>query len=150
VGSEPVMIPGLPDDKRIWDSEAALSPDKIPGSMLVIGGGIIGLELANVYAAHGTKVDIVEMTDGLIPGADRDLVKPLHKRMAERCNNIFVSTKMTGVEAGKKKLKVGFEGKDAPANAEYDRVLVGVGRKPGGKKIGADNAGVEVNDRGIP
>lgn len=149
VGSEPVMIPGLPDDKRIWDSEAALSPDKIPGSMLVIGGGIIGLELANVYAAHGTKVDIVEMTDGLIPGADRDLVKPLHKRMAKRCNNIFVSTKMTGIEAGKKKLKVGFEGKDAPANAEYDRVLVGVGRKPGGKKIGADNAGVEVNDRGF-
>ncbi|WP_349256969.1 dihydrolipoyl dehydrogenase [Salinisphaera sp.] len=148
VGSEPVMLPGLPDDKRIWDSEAALSPDEIPDSMLLIGGGIIGVEIANVYAAHGTTVDIVEMTDGLLPGADRDLVKPLHKRMAKRCDNIWLNAKVTGVEAGDK-LTVTFEGGDAPETKEYDRVLVAVGRKPNGKKIGAENANLEVNERGF-
>lgn len=148
VGSEPVMLPNLPDDKRIWDSEAALSPDEIPQSMLLIGGGIIGVEIANVYAAHGTTVDIVEMTDGLLPGADRDLVKPLHKRMAKRCDNIWVNTKVTGVEAGDK-MTVTFEGKDAPETKDYDRVLVAVGRKPNGAKIGADAAGVQVDERGF-
>ena len=149
VGSEPVILPDWPEDDRIWDSEAALSPDEIPKSLLVIGGGIIGLELANVYAAHGTDVDIVEMTDTLIPGADRDLVKPLQKRMSGRCGNIWTGTKVTGIKAGKKSLKASFEGKDAPESKDYDRVLAAIGRKPNGKKIGAENVGVKVDERGF-
>jgi dihydrolipoamide dehydrogenase len=149
VGSEPVILPDWPEDDRIWDSEAALSPDEIPKSLLVIGGGIIGLELANVYAAHGTDVDIVEMTDTLIPGADRDLVKPLQKRMSSRCGNIWTGTKVTGIKAGKKSLKASFEGKDAPESKDYDRVLAAIGRKPNGKKIGAENVGVKVDERGF-
>lgn len=149
VGSEPVMLPDWPDDDRIWDSEAALSPDEIPKSLLVIGGGIIGLELANVYAAHGTDVDIVEMTDTLIPGADRDLVKPLQKRMSSRCGNIWTATKVTGIKASKKSLKASFEGKDAPKSKDYDRVLAAIGRKPNGKKIGAEKVGVTVDERGF-
>ncbi|RJS92576.1 dihydrolipoyl dehydrogenase [Salinisphaera sp. Q1T1-3] len=148
VGSEPVMLPGWPEDERIWTSEEALSPDELPGSLLVVGGGIIGCEIANVYAAHGTDVDVVEMTDALIPGADKDLIKPLTKRMKSRCGNIWVSTKVTGLEAGDK-LTARFEGKDAPESKDYDRVLVAVGRKPNGAKIGADKAGVEVNERGF-
>lgn len=149
VGSEPVMLPGWPEDERIWTSEDALSPDEVPGSLLVVGGGIIGCEIANVYAAHGTDVDVVEMTDSLIPGADKDLIKPLTKRMSSRCGNIWVSTKVTGLKANKKALKASFEGKDAPESKDYDRVLVAVGRKPNGKKIGAENIGVDVNDRGF-
>nr|WP_255414549.1 dihydrolipoyl dehydrogenase [Salinisphaera sp. LB1] len=149
VGSEPVMLPGWPEDERIWTSEDALSPDAIPGSLLVVGGGIIGCEIANVYAAHGTEVDVVEMTDSLIPGADKDLIKPLTKRMNKRCGNIWVSTKVTGLKANKKALKATFEGKDAPESKNYDRVLVAVGRKPNGHKIGAENAGLDVNERGF-
>ncbi len=149
VGSEPVMLPDWPEDDRIWDSEAALSPDAIPKTLLVVGGGIIGLELANVYASHGTAVDIVEMTDSLLPGTDRDLVKPLQKRMAKRCDNIWTSTKITDLKANKKALKASLDGKDAPKTKDYDRVLVAVGRKPNGKKIGADNAGVQVADSGF-
>ena len=149
VGSEPVMLPDWPEDERIWDSEAALSPDEIPKSLLVVGGGIIGMELANVYASHGTKVDVVEMTPNLLPGADRDLVKPLEKRMEARCDNLWTNTKVTGLKANKKALKASFEGKDAPASKDYDRVLVAVGRKPNGPKIGADNAGVQVGDKGF-
>ena len=148
VGSEPVMLPGWPEDERIWTSAEALSPDELPGSLLVVGGGIIGCEIANVYAAHGTDVDVVEMTDALIPGADKDLIKPLTKRMKARCGNIWVNTKVTGLEAGDK-LTASFEGKDAPESKQYDRVLVAVGRKPNGAKIGADAAGVEVNERGF-
>lgn len=149
VGSEPVMLPGLPDDSRIWDSAAALSPSELPESMLLVGGGIIGVEIANVYAAHGTKVDIVEMTDGLLPGADRDLVKPLHKHMAKRCNSIWTNTAVTGVTADDDALEVNFDGKDAPETARYDRVLIAVGRKPNGGKIGAEATGAEVSDRGF-
>src|SRR5699024_217909 len=149
VGSEPVMLPGWPDDDRIWDSEAALSPDKLPKSLLVIGGGIIGLELANVYASHGTAVDIVEMTPDLVPPADRDLIKPLHKRMSARCDHIWTATKVTGLKANKKALKASFEGKDAPATKDYERVLVAVGRRPNGHTIAADSAGVDVSDRGF-
>ncbi len=148
VGSEPVMLPGWPEDERIWTSAEALSPDELPESLLVVGGGIIGCEIANVYAAHGTDVDVVEMTDALIPGADKDLIKPLTKRMKARCGNIWVNTKVTGLEAGDK-LTASFEGKDAPESKQYDRVLVAVGRKPNGAKIGADAAGVEVNERGF-
>ena len=149
VGSEPVMLPDWPEDERIWDSEAALSPDELPKSLLVVGGGIIGMELANVYASHGTRVDVVEMTPNLLPGADRDLVKPLEKRMKARCDNLWTNTKVTGLKANKKALKASFEGKDAPASKDYDRVLVAVGRKPNGPKIGADNAGVQVGDKGF-
>jgi len=149
VGSEPVMLPGWPEDERVWDSEAALSPQEIPGSLLVVGGGIIGCEIANVYAAHGTSVDVVEMTDSLIPGADKDLVKPLAKRMASRCDNIWTSTKVTGLEASDKALTARFEGKDAPESKDYDRVLVAVGRKPNGNKIGAADIGVTVDERGF-
>jgi len=149
VGSEPVQLPGWPDDERIWDSEAALSPDRIPDDLLVVGGGIIGLELANVYAGHGSKVDVVEMTDSLIPGADPDLVKPLRKRMAARCENIWTNTGVTGVKANKKALKASFEGDKAPASKDYDRVLVAVGRRPNGGCIGADQAGINVDERGF-
>lgn len=149
VGSEPAMLPGWPEDERIWDSQAALSPDVLPGSMLVVGGGIIGLELANVYASHGTAVDIVEMTDNLLPGTDRDLVKPLQKRMSRRCRNIWTATRVTGVKANTKTLGASFEGKQAPDSKRYERVLVAVGRKPNGGRIGAEQAGVEVADSGF-
>ncbi len=149
VGSEPVALPGWPEDERIWDSEAALSPAEIPQSLLVIGGGIIGLELANVYAAHGSEVDIVEMTATLLPGTDADLVKLLEKRMRARCANIWKATKVTGVKAKNGGLTATFEGKEVPQSKDYDRVLVAVGRKPNGAKIGAENAGVEVDDRGF-
>src|SRR5699024_5630098 len=131
-----------PDDERIWDSEAALSPDRIPDDLLVVGGGIIGLELANVYAGHGSKVDGVEMTDSLIPGADPDLVKPLRQRMAARCENIWTNNGDTGVKANKMALKASFEGDKAPASKDYDLVLVAVGRRPNCGCIGADQAGI--------
>src|SRR5699024_80520 len=103
----------------------------------------------NVYAAHGTEVDVVEMTDGLIPPADRDLVKPLDKRMKQRCRDIWTGTRITGVKANKKALKASFEGKNAPETRDYDRVLVAVGRRPNGHKVGADQAGVKVSERGF-
>ena len=149
VGSHAAMLPGLPDDPRIVDSTGALSPDEIPESLLVIGGGIIGLEMANVYAGLGSKVDVVEMTPGLLPGADRDLVKPLEKRMRERCRQIWISTKVTGAKANPKSLTVSFEGKDVPDSQRYQRVLVAVGRKSNGPHIGADTAGIEVGDAGF-
>src|SRR5699024_3320003 len=149
VGSEPIMLPGWPEDERIWDSEAALSPDALPKSLLVVGGGIIGLELPNVYASHGSAVDVEEMTPTLLPGADRDLVKPLEKRMRERCDNVWTATKVTGLKANKNALEASFEGKQAPASKDYERVLVAIGRKPNGHNIAADQAGVAVSERGF-
>ncbi|CAN0017670.1 unnamed protein product, partial [Chrysoparadoxa australica] len=148
-GSESVMLPDLPEDERIVTSTGALSPTDLPDSLLVIGGGIIGLEMANVYASLGSKVDVVEMTPDLIPGADRDLVKPLARRMAQRCRHLWTSTKVTGVKANPKSLTVSFDGKDAPDSERYDRVLVAVGRRPNGRRIGADAAGVAVDERGF-
>lgn len=148
-GSESVMLPDLPEDERIVTSTGALSPTDLPDSLLVIGGGIIGLEMANVYASLGSKVDVVEMTPDLIPGADRDLVKPLARRMAQRCRHLWTSTKVTGVKANPKSLTVSFDGKDAPDSERYDRVLVAVGRRPNGGRIGADAAGVAVDERGF-
>ncbi|MDT0633569.1 dihydrolipoyl dehydrogenase [Salinisphaera sp. W335] len=148
-GSEAVMLPDVPEDERIVTSTGALSPTALPDSLLVIGGGIIGLEMANVYASLGCKVDVVEMTPDLIPGADRDLVKPLARRMAQRCRHLWTSTKVTGVKANPKSLTVSFEGKDAPDSERYDRVLVAVGRRPNGGRIGADAAGVAVDERGF-
>jgi dihydrolipoamide dehydrogenase len=147
-GSEPVRLPGLPDDPRIIDSTGALELD-LPKRLLVIGGGIIGLEMATVYAALGVKVSVVELTDGLIPGCDRDLVKPLEKRLAKRCERIMVGTKVAKVEALKEGIRVSFEAAQAVEPQLYDKVLVAVGRAPNGKRINAEAAGVLVNERGF-
>ncbi|HEY0681655.1 MAG TPA: dihydrolipoyl dehydrogenase [Steroidobacter sp.] len=147
-GSESVRLPGLPDDPRIIDSTGALEID-LPKRMLVIGGGIIGLEMACVYDALGVKVSVVELTDGLIPGCDRDLVRPLEKRIAKRYEKIMVKTKVTKLEALKEGIRVTFEGEQAIEPQIYDKVLVAVGRSPNGKKIGAEAAGVVVNERGF-
>jgi dihydrolipoamide dehydrogenase len=147
-GSESVRLPGLPDDPRIIDSTGALELD-LPKRMLVIGGGIIGLEMACVYDALGAKVSVVELTDGLIPGCDRDLVRPLEKRIAKRYEKIMVKTKVTKVEAVADGIRVTFEGEQATEPQIYDKVLVAVGRSPNGRKVGAEAAGVIVNERGF-
>jgi dihydrolipoamide dehydrogenase len=147
-GSEPARIPGLPDDPRVVDSTGALDLAGIPRTFLVIGGGIIGLEMACVYDALGSKVSVVELTDGLMPGCDRDLVRPLEKRLRARYAAILTGTKVTGVAAGSDGLAVTFEGKDVPGPQVYERVLCAVGRVPNGRAIRAAAAGVTVDDRG--
>jgi dihydrolipoamide dehydrogenase len=147
-GSESIRLPGLPDDPRIIDSSGALELE-LPQRLLVIGGGIIGLEMATVYDALGVKVSVVELTDGLIPGCDRDLVRPLEKRLAKRYERILLKTKVAKVEAGAEGLRVTFEGAQAVEPETYDKVLVAVGRSPNGRTIGADAAGVLVNERGF-
>jgi dihydrolipoamide dehydrogenase len=147
-GSESIRLPNLPDDPRIIDSTGALELD-LPSRLLVIGGGIIGLEMATIYVALGVKVSVVELTPGLMPGCDADLVKPLQKRIAARYENIWLDTKVTGVEARADGLQVSFEGARAPSPQTYDRVLVAVGRTPNGKAIAADAAGVNVDARGF-
>jgi dihydrolipoamide dehydrogenase len=147
-GSESVRLPGLPDDARVIDSTGALELD-LPKRLLVVGGGIIGLEMATVYDALGVKVTVVELTDGLMPGCDRDLVRPLEKRIAKRYEKILVKTKVTKVEAQKDGLRVTFEGEGAPEPQQFEKVLVAVGRSPNGKRINADAAGVLVNERGF-
>jgi dihydrolipoamide dehydrogenase len=147
-GSESVKLPGLPDDPRIIDSTGALELD-LPKRMLVVGGGIIGLEMATVYAALGVQVSIVELTDGLIPGCDRDLVKPLEKRLAKRCERIMVKTKVAKLEALEEGIRVHFEAAEKIEAELYDKVLVAVGRSPNGKRIDAEAAGVTVNERGF-
>ncbi|HTE42466.1 MAG TPA: dihydrolipoyl dehydrogenase, partial [Steroidobacteraceae bacterium] len=150
-GSEAVKLPGLPDDPRIIDSTGALELD-LPKRMLVIGGGIIGLEMATVYAALGVKVSVVELTEGLIPGCDRDLVKPLEKRLTKRLDRIMVKTKVAKLEALKEGIRVHFEAAEAAEAVEpqlYDKVLVAVGRTPNGKRVNAEAAGVTVNERGF-
>ncbi|MFD1123725.1 dihydrolipoyl dehydrogenase [Methylophilus flavus] len=149
-GSQATKFPGAPDDDRIMDSTGALALADIPGRMLVVGGGIIGLEMGTVYDALGTKVSVVEFMDGLIPGADRDLIRPLQKRMEKRFESIMVSTKVSKLEAKADGIYVDFEGENAPKETQkYDRVLVSIGRRPNGKNIGAENAGVAVDDRGF-
>lgn len=147
-GSESVRLPGLPDDPRIIDSTGALELD-LPRRMLVVGGGIIGLEMACVYDALGVEISVVELTDGLIPGCDRDLVRPLEKRIAQRYEKIMVKTKVTKVAAVGEGIRVTFEGEQAVEPQVYDKVLVAVGRSPNGRKIGAEAAGVTVNERGF-
>ncbi len=145
-GSSAVKLPFLPDDPRIIDSTGALAPDDVPGRFLVIGGGIIGLEMATVYHALGAKVTVAEMMDQLIPGADADLVRPLHNRIKERYDGILLSTQVTAVKASKSGLRVSFsEGKDQT----FDRILVAVGRIPNGHALDADKAGVTVDKRGF-
>ena len=149
-GSQAVMLPFMPVDPRVVDSTGALELKSIPKRMLVIGGGIIGLEMATVYSTIGTSIDVVEMLDGLMTGADRDLVKVWEKKNAGRFANIMLKTKTTGAEATPAGIKVTFEGDKAPKEPQvYDLVLVAVGRSPNGKNIGAENAGVAVTDRGF-
>ncbi|MEM8812869.1 MAG: dihydrolipoyl dehydrogenase [Pseudomonadota bacterium] len=149
-GSEPVHLPFLPhDDPRVIDSTGALELADIPKRLLVIGGGIIGLEMACVYDALGSKVTIVELMDQLIPGADKDIVKPLHKRVEGRYENIYLKSKVTGIDAQKAGLKVHFEGPGGESSETFDKVLVAVGRRPNGRMIGLEAAGVEHNDRGF-
>ncbi|MDA9097241.1 dihydrolipoyl dehydrogenase [Methylophilaceae bacterium] len=148
-GSQPTKIPGTPVDDRIMDSTGALELKDIPKKLLIIGGGIIGLEMGTVYDALGSKVSLVELTDGLIQGCDRDMVRPLHKRMAKRFENIWLATKVSKMEAKKEGILVYFEGADAPKEALFDRVLVAVGRKPNGLNVGADKAGVAVDSQGF-
>jgi len=150
VGSEPVKLPFLPDDPRIMDSTGALELPDNKGSLLVLGGGIIGLEMATVYSALGMEITVVEMMDGIMAGADKDIVAPLYKRLQKKYKNIFVSTKVTKVEAKKDGLWVTFEGENAPKEPQrFDRILSAVGRRPNGKNIAAEKAGVNVDDRGF-
>ncbi len=148
-GSQATKFPGAPDDKRIMDSTGALELADIPKRMLVIGGGIIGLEMGTVYDALGSKVSVVEFMDGLIPGCDRDLIRPLQKRMEKRFEKIMLSTKVSKLEARKEGIYVEFEGENAIEPQIYDRVLVAIGRRPNGKNIGAEKAGVNVDERGF-
>jgi dihydrolipoamide dehydrogenase len=147
VGSESFRLPGLPDDPRIIDSTGALELD-LPQRLLVVGGGIIGLEMATVYAALGVKVSVVELTEGLMPGCDRDLVRPLEKRIAAQYETVMLRTRVTGIEALSDGLRVTFEGEKAPEPQLYDKVLVAVGRTPNGKHLRCEAAGVLVDDRG--
>ncbi|MEM9402881.1 MAG: dihydrolipoyl dehydrogenase [Pseudomonadota bacterium] len=148
-GSEPFMLPGLPDDPRIVTSTGALQIDPLPKRMLVVGGGIIGLEMACVYAALGTAVTVVELTDQLMPGTDPDLVKPFQKIVKDRYASIMTSTKVTGMKATVPGIEVYFEGEGAPESEVFDKVLVAIGRRANGDKLDADKAGVIVDERGI-
>ena len=149
-GSRPVKLPFLPDDPRIIDSTGSLELASIPKNLLVIGGGIIGLEMATVYHALGSRINIVEMLDGLMAGADRDLVRPFQKRIAKQYDNIWLETRVTEVEDLKKGLRVHFEGKNSPDKPQmYDCILSSVGRVPNGLIIGAEKAGVEVDEKGF-
>ena len=148
-GSQSSKIPNMPDDERIMDSTGALELKDIPKKLLIIGGGIIGLEMGTVYDALGSNVSVVELSDGLIQGCDRDIVKPLQRRMENRFENIWLNTKVEKMEAKKEGVIVHFEGSDVPKKAAFDRVLVAVGRKPNGHKIDAEKAGVQVDDHGF-
>ncbi|MDQ3187082.1 MAG: dihydrolipoyl dehydrogenase, partial [Pseudomonadota bacterium] len=153
-GSSAARIPGFPyDDPRLMDSTGALKLEDIPKRMLIIGGGIIGLEMATVYDALGCKISVVELMDQLIPGADADLIKPLHGRIQKRYEAIYLKTKVTDIESHENGLRVTFEGTaDSPAVPEpqiYDRILMAVGRRPNGRDIGAENANVNVDERGF-
>jgi len=148
-GSEPSRIPGLPDDERIVDSTGALELAPLPERLLVVGGGIIGLEMACVYDALGVKVTVVELMKQLMPGADADLVRPLAKRMKSRYEGILLGVSVSGMESREDGIRVSFEGDDAPEPGLWDRVLVAVGRRANGDRLDADKAGVEVDERGI-
>ncbi len=150
LGSLPTKIPSLSvDSPRVIDSTGALDLPEIPKSMLVIGGGYIGLELGSVYAALGTKVSVVEMTPGLLPGADRDLVKVLAQRVEKTFEKVMVSTKVTSLKAGPKSVTVSFEGEGAPKEATYDYVFVAIGRRPNAKIDGLDKTSVKVDAKGF-
>ena len=150
VGSRVTKLPMFPfEDERVMDSTDALLLDDIPKRMLVVGGGIIGLEMATIYDALGSEITIVELGSQIIPAADKDIVNPLFKKAKKNYANVFLNTKVTSMSTLKKGIKVEFEGKDAPKNDTFDKVLVAVGRTPNGNLIGADKAGVEVNETGF-
>jgi dihydrolipoamide dehydrogenase len=149
-GSHPTKIPVFPnDDPRLMDSTDALELKKIPKKLLIVGGGIIGLEMATVYHALGAEISVVELMDQIIPGCDNDLVTPLYRRIKKQYKNIWLSTKVSAIEALPEGLKVSLEGKGAPESELFDAVLVAVGRRPNGKFIGAEQAGVNVDDAGF-
>src|SRR5690606_36979822 len=149
-GSESVKLPFLPQDERIVDSTGALQLKSIPERMLIIGGGIIGLDMGTVYSSLGARLDVVEMLPGLMPGADRDLVKVWEKLNARRFDKIMLETRTVSAEAREDGIWVSFEGKNAPEGPQrYDLVLQAVGRKPNGARIGAESAGVNVDERGF-
>ncbi|MGI9203429.1 MAG: dihydrolipoyl dehydrogenase [Woeseiaceae bacterium] len=148
-GSEPAMLPGLPDDPRIVDSTGALELDPVPDTMLVVGGGIIGLEMACVYSALGSRVSVVELTDHLMPGTDVDLVRPFRKIVDKRYEKIMLGTKVAEIQASKSGIEVLFESKDGNSAETFDKVLVSIGRRANGDKLNAENAGVNVDQRGI-
>ena len=149
-GSRVTKLPMFPfNDERVMDSTDALMMDDIPKRLLVVGGGIIGLEMATIYDALGSEITIVELEGQIIPAADKDIVSPLLKRIKKNYANIFLNTKVTKMTASKKGIKVNFEGKDAPKTDTFDKVLVAVGRSPNGQMIGAENAGVNVDQNGF-
>ncbi|SMN11065.1 Dihydrolipoamide dehydrogenase of pyruvate dehydrogenase complex [uncultured Candidatus Thioglobus sp.] len=149
-GSRVTKIPAFPfDDSRVMDSTDALDLDSVPKRLLIVGGGIIGLEMATVYEALGSEITVVERDDQLIASADKDIVNPLFKRIKKRYANIFLKTNVTSMEAQDDGIKVGFEGKNAPDFDTFDKVLVSIGRSPNGKLIDAEQAGVEVDDYGF-
>jgi dihydrolipoamide dehydrogenase len=148
-GSEPVRLPGIAQDPRVLDSTDALELPENSGTLLVVGGGIIGLEMACVYDALGSRVSVVELTPQLMPGVDPDLVRPLERRIRARYQQILLATKVAGIEAESAGLRVSFEGAKAPAPQLFERVLVAVGRVPNGKAIGAELAGIKVSERGF-
>jgi dihydrolipoamide dehydrogenase len=148
-GSRTVALPGLPDDPRVLDSTSALALPDVPKRLLVVGGGIIGLELATVFEALGSEIVVVEALDRLMPGPDADLVRPLQRRLEPRLAGLHLATKVTSVEARADGLLVAFEGDKSPAKDVFDRVLVAVGRRPNGDRIGAEAAGLRVDERGF-
>src|SRR3990167_7213491 len=150
-GSSPVQLPFIPEDPRVLNSTSALELIKTDGELLILGGGIIGLEMATVYQSLGAKISVVEMMDQLIPGADRDVVMPLTKRLEKRYEKIMLKTRVTQVEAKKDGLWVTFEGSSVPSDnpKRFDQILVAVGRKPHGKFIDAEKAGIQVDERGF-
>lgn len=149
-GSQPTKIPGFPhDDPRVWDSTDALELKSIPQKMLIVGGGIIGLEMATVYHALGSQISVVELMDQIIPGCDKDLVTPLQRRIKKQYDNLWLKTSVKSMEATDAGIQVSMEGKDAPETAMFDAVLVAVGRRPNGKLIGAEHAGIAVDERGF-
>ncbi len=149
-GSSVTKLPFIPwEDERVWDSTDALELHNIPKRLLVVGGGIIGLEMATVYSALGANVTVVELSPGLIPGADKDLIRPFERALKSRYENIFTNTKVTELTPSKKGIVCKFEGKKAPEEDTFDNVLVAIGRSPNGKLIDADKAGVVVNDHGF-
>ncbi len=148
-GSQPASIPSFPDDPRIMDSTDALLLDNIPKRLLIIGGGVIGLEMATVYEAFGSKITIVEMLDVLVADCDKDIIRPLQKRINKRYENIYLDTAVTKIEKTKKYLNVSFSGKNSPEFDKFDAILLSVGRKPNGLKIGAENVGINVNEYGF-
>ena len=148
-GSQPVNLPFIPEDDRVIDSTGALELKDVPEKLLVLGGGIIGLEMGTVYRALGSEIDVVEFADQLVPAADKDVIK-IYQKYVKNKFNVMLSTKVVGVEAKEDGLYVSFEGKNAPADAvRYDKVLVAVGRTPNGKLLDADKAGVNVDERGF-